>query len=75
MTSIREVASGLATNPTFFKLRKGSAILDSARPSPRFFSTGHFRRDGASNSRGGWRLQDAVAVACHLPLPQRRPGD
>ncbi len=71
-TSIREIASGLSTNPTFFKLRKGAAILDSVRLSPRFFSTGHFRSDGVTGSRGGWRLSDEVAVAYHLPLPQRR---
>ena len=71
-TSIREIASGLSTNPTFFKYRKGAAILDSVRLSPRFFSTGHFRSDGVASSRGGWRLQDEVAVAYHLPLPQRR---
>ena len=33
-TTIREIASGLSTNPTFFKLRKGAAILDSVRMSP-----------------------------------------
>ena len=46
---IREIASGLSTNPTFFKLRKGAAILDSVRMSPRFFSTGHFRSDGVTS--------------------------
>ena len=70
-TSIREIASGLSTNPTFFKLRKGAAILDSVRMSPRFFSTGHFRSDGVTAYRGGWRLQDRVEVPYHLPLPQR----
>ena len=71
-TSIREIASGLSTNPTFFRLRKGAAILDSVRLSPRFFSTGHFRSDGVTGTRGGWRLEDEVAVAYHLPLPPRR---
>lgn len=71
-TSIREIASGLSTNPTFFKLRKGAAILDSVRLSPRFFSTGHFRSDGVAAVRGGWRLQDEVSAWYHLPLPQRR---
>jgi hypothetical protein len=73
--AIREIASGLSTNPTFFRLRKGAAILDSVRMSPRFFSTGHFRSDGVTAHRGGWRLSDEVKVAYHLPLPQgyRRP--
>jgi hypothetical protein len=70
-TVIREIASGLSTNPTFFKLRKGAAILDSVRMSPRFFSTGHFRSDGVTADRGGWRLSDQVKVPYHLPLPQR----
>ena len=70
-TAIREVASGLSTNPTFFKFRMGTAILDSVRMSPRFFSTGHFRSDGVDAYRGGWRLHDEVEVPYHLPLPQR----
>jgi hypothetical protein len=59
-------------------LRKGAAILDSLRMSPRFFSTGHFRSDGVDAYRGGWRLTDRVKVPYHLPLPQRyrrRDGD
>ena len=71
-TAIREIASGLSTNPTFFKLRKGAAILDSVRMSPRFFSTGHFRSDGVTAHR---RWLAAAATRCevpyHLPLPQR----
>ena len=77
-TTIREIASGLSTNPTFFKLRKGEAVLDSVRMSPRFFSTGHFRSDGVSVLSDGWRLHDRVRVPYHLPLPQRhrrRDGD
>ena len=71
LTTIREIASGLSTNPTFFKLRKGAAILDSVRMSPRFFSTGHFRSDGVQAHRGAWRLSDRVDVPYHLPLPRR----
>jgi hypothetical protein len=70
-TTIREIASGLSTNPTFFKLRRGAAILDSVRMSPRFFSTGHFRSDGVTAHQGGWRLSDQVKVPYHLPLPRR----
>lgn len=69
--AIREIASGLSTNPTFFKLRKGAAILDSVRMSPRFFSLGHFRSDGVTPYRGGWRLNDQVKVPYHEPLPRR----
>ena len=70
-TTIREIASGLSTNPTFFKLRKGEAVLDSVRMSPRFFSTGHFRSDGVRVLSDGWRLHDRVRVPYHLTLPKR----
>jgi len=69
--AIREIASGLSTNPTFFKLRKGAAFLDSVRMSPRFFGTGHFRSHGVIAHQGGWRLSDQVEVPYHLPLPRR----
>ncbi|MEV6285375.1 hypothetical protein [Kribbella sp. NPDC051770] len=66
------IASGLSTNPTFFKLRKGAAILDSVRLSPQFFSTGHFRSDGLRRTGSRtFRLADEVKVPYHLPLPRR----
>jgi hypothetical protein len=70
-TTIREIASGLSTNPTFFKFRKGAAIRDSVRMSPSFFSTGHFRSNGVQPHQGGWLLSDTVRVPYHLPLPKR----
>lgn len=72
-TSIREIASGLSTNPTFFKMRRGEAVLESVRLSPRFFSTGHFRSDGLHVAAGGrrWVLKDTVRTPYHLPLPRR----
>lgn len=39
------IASGLSTNPTFFKVRQGDAILDSVRLAPQFFGTGHFHSE------------------------------
>ncbi len=65
------IASGLSTNPTFFKFRKGAAILDSVRLSPQFFSTGHFRSDGLEAHGSTYRLGDTVEVPYHLPLPRR----
>jgi len=65
------IASGLSTNPTFFKLRNGAAILDSVRLSPQFFSTGHFRSDGLRHTGRTFRLGDEVKVPYHLPLPKR----
>ncbi|GAA1593589.1 hypothetical protein GCM10009789_54540 [Kribbella sancticallisti] len=66
------IASGLSTNPTFFKLRTGAAILESVRLSPQFFSTGHFRSDGLRRTGPrSFRLSDEVKVPYHLPLPKR----
>ncbi|NUR94310.1 MAG: hypothetical protein HOV67_03520 [Kribbellaceae bacterium] len=66
------ISSGLSTNPTFFKLRAGSAILDSIRLSPQFFSTGHFRSDGLRRTAPNtFKLQQEVKVPYHLPLPKR----
>jgi len=66
------ISSGLSTNPTFFKLRNGAAILDSVRLSPQFFSTGHFRSDGLRRTAPGtFKLQQEVQVPYHLPLPKR----
>ncbi|TCC53732.1 hypothetical protein E0H75_08645 [Kribbella capetownensis] len=66
------ISSGLSTNPTFFKLRQGAAILDSVRLSPQFFSTGHFRSDGLRRTGDrSFKLADEVKVPYHLPLPKR----
>ncbi|WP_432882918.1 hypothetical protein ACQPYH_40560 [Kribbella sp. CA-245084] len=65
------ISSGLSTNPTFFKLRNGAAILESVRLSPQFFSTGHFRSDGLQVSGKTFKLSSEVKVPYHLPLPKR----
>ncbi|TCO49278.1 hypothetical protein EV646_103256 [Kribbella antiqua] len=66
------ISSGLSTNPTFFKLRNGAAILDSVRLSPVFFSTGHFRADGMRRvGPNTYKLSQEVKVPYHLPLPKR----
>lgn len=76
---VHAISSGLSTNPTFFKMRKGAAILDSLRLAPQFFSLGHFRAsDLERRADGAWRLSAEVRGAFHLPLtrPFRRPdGD
>ncbi len=74
--AIPDIASGLSSNPTFFKLRKGQAILDSVRISPQFFCTGHFRSNGLEVRGATYRLRDDVTVPYYLPLPrQYRRGD
>jgi hypothetical protein len=69
--AIPAIASGLASNPTFFKLRSGGAILDSLRLAPLFFSIGHFRSRGLEAQGATYRLADEVAVPYYLPLPER----
>jgi hypothetical protein len=71
----RTIASGLSTNPTFFKLRKGAAILESVRLAPTFFSTGHFRSKGLVVQHASYRLSDEVSVPYYLPLPRRYRRD
>lgn len=66
-------ASGLATNPTFFALEKGRAVLESVRLTPSFFTTGFFYANGLKRLDGKWRLEQEVAVPYYLPLaPQDR---
>ncbi|NUP38910.1 MAG: hypothetical protein HOY76_18315 [Streptomyces sp.] len=73
---VHAISSGLSTNPTFLKWRKGGAILDSLRLSPQFFSTGHFRAEDLVRTSDGWRLSAEVRAAFHLPLPpQHRRAD
>ena len=72
--AIHDISSGLATNPTFFKYRKGAAILESVRLSPGFFSLGYFRSEGLAPAPagGGWLLQQTKRAAYYQPLPAAR---
>lgn len=65
------VWSGLSHNPTFFKYRKGRAVLESVRMAPSFFSTGYFRSDGLTPDNGAYRLREERRVPYHQPLPER----
>ncbi|MFI9584314.1 hypothetical protein ACIHCQ_21300 [Streptomyces sp. NPDC052236] len=71
LPEVHAISSGLSTNPTFFKMRKGAAILDSLRLSPQFFSLGHFRSEGVERDGDGWRLRAEVSAGFHQPLPRR----
>lgn len=62
-------ASGLSTNPTFFKLRKGAVILDSVRMAPTFLATGFFFSEGLKAKNGGYTLWQDLDVPYFLPLP------
>ena len=64
------VASGLASNPTFFNLRKGKAVLESVRMIPDFFSEGPFRSAGLKVEAQRYSLQQQLAVPYYQPLPK-----
>jgi hypothetical protein len=64
------VASGLASNPTFFTFRKGRAILDSVRMGARFFSLGVFRAEDFKVDGGRYVLHQRYDVPYYLPLPK-----
>ncbi|GAA3117179.1 hypothetical protein ACFQ0X_41505 [Streptomyces rectiviolaceus] len=71
LPEVHAISSGLSTNPTFFKMRKGAAILDSLRLSPQFFSLGPFRSEDLERRGDAWRLHAEVRAAFHQPLPRR----
>lgn len=71
--------SGLSTNPSFFKFRKGAAILDSVRLTPIFFNVGFFYPQGLKvTGPNQYELTQVIAVPYHQPLPpaaRRADGD
>lgn len=69
------VWSGLSHNPTFFRFRKGAAILESVRLAPNFFSTGYFRSNGLSVDGNAYHLQEERRVPYHQPLPEAHRRD
>lgn len=71
--------SGLSTNPSFFKFRKGAAILDSVRLTPLFFNVGFFYPQGLKvTGPNQYELTQVISVPYHQPLPpaaRRADGD
>jgi hypothetical protein len=66
----RRIRSGLANNPTFFRLFAGDAILDAVRLSRAFFGMGPFRAHDMSRlAEGRYRLTEALSAAYYQPLP------
>lgn len=64
------VRSGLASNPTFFRLFAGDAVLDAVRLSRGFFDLGPFRAHEMSRlGGGGYRLAEVLTAAYYQPLP------
>ena len=64
------IASGLASNPTFFNFRKGKAVLESVRMMPVFFSEGAFRSGGMTVERSRYLLHQEIHVPYYQPLPR-----
>jgi hypothetical protein len=64
------VASGLSSNPTFFNLRKGRAVLESVRMGGAFFSEGVFRSAGMEVEGGSYKLHQRFDVPYYQPLPE-----
>jgi hypothetical protein len=64
------VASGLASNPTFFNFRKGKAVLESVRMIPNFFSEGAFRSEGMKVEQNRYLLHQDIHVPYYQPLPK-----
>ncbi len=64
------VASGLASNPTFFTFRKGKAVLQSVRMGGQFFSQGAFRSEGLAAEGNRFILHQSFDVPYYQPLPK-----
>lgn len=67
------IASGLSTNPTFFKYRKGKALLSSLRLSPRFFSMGPLRPEITEfDGQGRIGLTASKHTGYYLPMAKKQ---
>jgi hypothetical protein len=64
------VASGLASNPTFFTFRKGKAVLESVRMGGQFFSLGVFRSEGLKAEGNQYALHQRLDAPYYQPLPK-----
>ncbi len=64
------IASGLASNPTFFTFRKGKAVLESVRMIPLFFSEVSFRSQGMKADGNRYELEQNTHVPYYQPLPK-----
>ncbi|HEY9127581.1 MAG TPA: hypothetical protein VIM62_10670 [Acidobacteriaceae bacterium] len=64
------IASGLASNPTFFNFRKGNAVLESVRMAPNFFNEAPFRSEGMKTEENRYALHQQLNVPYYQPLPK-----
>lgn len=64
------IASGLACNPTFLRMRAGAVAVDSLRLSRDFFGLGPFRAEEMTVTGDRIVLRETVSAAYYQPLPQ-----
>lgn len=63
------IASGLACNPTFLRMRAGAVAVESVRLSRDFFGLGPFRAEEMSVTGDRILLRETVSAAYYQPLP------
>jgi hypothetical protein len=63
------IASGLACNPTFLRMRAGAVAVESVRLSRDFFGLGPFRAEEMSVTGDRIVLRETVGAAYYQPLP------
>ena len=63
------IASGLACNPTFLRMRVGGVAVESLRLSREFFGLGPFRAEEMSVTGDRIVLGETVSAAYYQPLP------
>lgn len=69
------VASGRSCNPTFFTFRKRSAILEYARLSTSFFSTGYVRSEGLQKEGNRYTLNEKKEAYYYYPMPENKRNE
>jgi len=65
------VASGLASNPTFFTFRNGDAVLASVRMGGEFFGEGAFHCETFTAGDNRYVLHQRLEVPYYQPLPKQ----
>ena len=65
------IGSGRSTNPSFFGMQKGKAVLKHIRMSSSFFSTGFFRSEGIKKVGNQYHLYQKIEAPYYQPLPDK----
>jgi hypothetical protein len=63
------IASGLACNPTFLRMRAGAVAVESLRLSRDFFGLGPFRAEEMTVTGDRIELRETASAAYYQPLP------